>query len=97
MIIASAIKFNNKIFLGRGHSAIVLQIKLKYRDCKLKISPQEQGFYTDDGRFLSRKEARQHAIDCNQVKEEDLYCDDFTSEDIWDQLDPEFKIVEGQE
>jgi len=96
MIIAGAIKFNNKIYLGRGHSDIIFNIRIKYKDCKLKILPQDQGFYTNDKRFLSREEALEHAIECKQVKRESVYSV-FTSEDIWNQLDPEFKIVEEQE
>lgn len=96
MIIASAIKYDNKIFLGRGHSAIVLQIKLRYKDCKLKIPPLSQGFYTDKHKYLTRYEAMEHAIECKQIKKEDIYSV-FTSEDLWDQLDPVFKIITKKE
>lgn len=95
MLIASAIKYDGKIFLGRGHSAIIGQIIVKYRNSKLKIAPQDQGFYTDDNRFLSREDACKHAIECNQVQKDNICSSVFTSEELWEQLDPTFREVLG--
>ena len=44
----------------------------------------EQGFVTDDGKFLDRYAAMQHAIACGQLPPDaDKECKELYSEDLW--------------
>jgi hypothetical protein len=70
MIIAAAIKDSDgKIWTlpkPARHGNIILEIV----KAKVAMANHIQGFVTNDGTFLNRKEARQHAIDCKQP----FYC-----------------------
>lgn len=85
MLISSAIKFekdgNEIIVMGKRHvncleTAYHLGLKQPY----VQIA---QGFMTDKFEFLNRQQGRTHAINCGQVKEENLEYTDLYSEDLW--------------
>lgn len=54
-----------------------------------KISVEEQGFITTDGKFLDRKDAYKHAIECGQLNQTTLWHkqdrneDELYSEDLY--------------
>lgn len=81
-IVAAAIKFGDLIVIaekpGRHHT-IINGLDRRLGSC----SPDNQGFITDEGKFVSRKEAFKIAQEANQIiekqgKETELY-----SEDLW--------------
>lgn len=87
MILGVAIRINQlAICLPKSnrHSHVFMYMNdvLMLDTSKLKIRAEDQGFYTDTGAFLTRKEAYKHALDSNQLlkpkSDEVLY-----SEDLW--------------
>jgi hypothetical protein len=64
MIKQAAILKDGIIYEGKRHSDI-FQNTLPF-GC-LKGEDAIQGFVTDDGKFLNRKQAAQHAIRCRQI------------------------------
>ena len=76
MIKESAVKKNGFIYTGKRHCDILNGVEPFGF-----LKDGEQGFITDTGKFLNRKEAGLHAINCGQVKRllggilysEDLY------------------------
>jgi len=65
MIVSAAIKQNERVFSGRRH-ADVIRIMVEEYDVKPPVRGV-QGFLTDNGEFLTRIEAGNHAIECNQI------------------------------
>lgn len=69
MIIASAVVYNGKVYTGaKTHAGV---IKLNFPDWKDKSladthSLVEKGFICDDGRYLTRTEAFEHAMNVAQ-------------------------------
>ena len=59
---SAAIRCNNKIYTGKRHCEIFQQGK------KGEFCDAEQGFITDDGKFVTRQEAGKIAFDCGQIK-----------------------------
>lgn len=88
-IVAAAIKTGQNIFTGPHHSTII-----HYMVACAKIKPVtgEQGFVTDQGRFVNRKEARFIAIASNQVKSEDTSEFGLMSENLWSVPDFDLQI-----
>lgn len=88
MILCSAIKFHidktNKevILCGLRHGDIFKQLEALGFEPHKGYKEIEQGFLTNSGRFLSRKEAYVAALKCGQLKnskeKEELF-----SEDLW--------------
>lgn len=87
MITHAAIKFRGEIYKGRWHIEPLTEIRIKFGDCygkgcdeqtRLDIVRAEQGFLTDSGEFLNRRDALKHVLDCGQ----DYYPEGFE----WDQL-----------
>lgn len=78
MIVSSAILKDGVIYTGKRHNDILCDKNRPFGFLKLA----EQGFITDQGIFLNRKEALQHAIDCGQLKKETVFNYLF-SEDLW--------------
>jgi hypothetical protein len=65
MIVESAIRQDGKVYTGRRHPNIIHHM---VQDCNITPPVRgEQGFVDDNGTFLDRKEAAQHAIDCGQI------------------------------
>ncbi len=72
MIKEAAIKRedDNKIWTGHRHPDCFEEMKLD-GIVSLAGSIYIQGFVTDTGEFLDRKEAFKHAVICNQVEDPD--------------------------
>jgi len=68
MIKSAAIKQNGKIYTGRMHGEIIYDMVL-IDGVKPPIDG-EQGFITDDGKFVDRKEAAKIAFECGQTKKQ---------------------------
>jgi len=70
MIKEAAIKFHGKVFTGRRHNDI-LQANAVCKNGIIvsSIAAGEQGFVTDEGEFLNREEAAEHALTCGQIAE----------------------------
>jgi len=75
----AAIMHEGKIWTGRRHHDVIRKI---VEECGREAAPVrgEQGFVTECGKFLNRKEAAKVAFEAGQVKElhpilmsEDLY------------------------
>jgi hypothetical protein len=77
-IVAAAIQHRGKLYQGRRHAEIMVQIwdewGLEY------ICQEEQGFVTDTGVFVNRFQAGQIAFDSRQTKK---VKDNLLSEDLW--------------
>jgi hypothetical protein len=74
MLVQSAIIKDGVIYTGRRHHNVLQsQPKGFLKNC-------EQGFVTDEGKFLNRKDASIHAFECSQIDEIiPVLC----SEDLW--------------
>ena len=77
MIKEAAIRQDGIVYTGRRHHNIIWD-----NVGKVKFHNEEQGFVTDDGKFVDRIEGARIAIECGQIKElqwppnlysEDLY------------------------
>lgn len=80
MIKASAVLQSGCLFTGKRHCDAYAQMF----HFGVKPDGDIQGFVTDDGKFLDRKEALKHAIACGQLKDKKYKPDDaLTSEDLW--------------
>lgn len=94
MILCAAIKItmNNiaetsAVICGRRHGdcfQTIVMLNDNWKFCK-----REEGFITNTGEFLNRKEALQHAIECGQLSQstlwykEDNKIDELESEDLY--------------
>lgn len=71
MITHAAIIFRGEIYKGKWHIEPLTEIRLRFTDgtesTRLAICNAEQGFVTDKGEFLDRKEALKHVIECGQA------------------------------
>ena len=73
MILASAIKFHidktdeDVVLCGLRHGDIFRQLKALGFEPQKGYKEISQGFITDKGEFLDRKQASDHAIDCGQI------------------------------
>jgi len=68
---------NPLIYCGLRHANVLWQSKNISRD------PYHQGFLTNKGRFVDRKEALTIAINAKQVNPNDIYSDMLFSEDLY--------------
>lgn len=78
MIIASAIRHKHITFTGFRHSDIISYL------VKLGVDSPidgEHGFVTHKGEFLTRSEAKHHALDCGQIEKAKEH--PMTSGDLW--------------
>lgn len=63
------------------HGHIIRAAGVEHRNL---VQPSDQGFLTSLGRFVSRKEARQLALDSEQTVESAiLHKEELFSEDLW--------------
>ena len=87
MIIASAIQFyidkTNEIVImcGLRHGDIFKQLKLLGFEPNKGYKCISQGFITNTGKYLNRKEALEHALQCNQISK--IHNTELFSEDLW--------------
>ena len=82
MIVKSAVKHEGQVFTGRRHSDC---IKTACDATGLPIGPQSiQGFVTDKGIFMNRRQAYEHALVCGQLKSKGTALSYIMySEDLW--------------
>ena len=80
MIAASAIKLDDKIYMGRRHGDIIGDQYPKGNKEIGRCGRAIQGFVTGEGEFLNRQEAGKHAFECGQTEE---YKQTLYSEDLW--------------
>lgn len=86
MIVSSAIKFRKSgdtdytIMTAKRHPEVFR--KMREAGIQYERTTHIQGFMTDDGRFLDRFKARDHAIACGQLRKNYEYPELF-SEDLW--------------
>lgn len=77
MIIASAIIKDRIIYTGKRHHNII------WNNEKGFFNNCEQGFITETGQFVSRKDALKIAEKCNQIIRRSCSGDELYSEDVW--------------
>lgn len=85
-IVAAAIKRGPVVFTGVRHGYIIQQMVdvgfLDPESGSQRVSFEEQGFVTSEGRWVDRKEAMQLAIDAGQLEYREQFPELF-SEDLW--------------
>ena len=82
MIVQAALKIDGKIWKGCNkcrHSDLIKQYIITTENVEL-ITNEMQGFLTDDGTFLNRKQAAEHAYINGQIPEQQ---ETLISEDLW--------------
>ena len=57
-------------------------IKMMVKKHGFRYVAGEQGFYDENGNFLNREDARNHALECGQVETTD-HDKELFSEDLW--------------
>lgn len=80
MITHSAVWHCGHMFTGKRHCDC---IRAAVEATGKKPVTGEQGFLTDDLRFLTREAAAIHAISCGQIKELKFNKTSLFSEDLW--------------
>ena len=87
MIIASAIKVNKDdaefVIMGRRHCSC---FEIMFLAGVKRPFKEEQGFVTDDFRFVNRKEALEIAISCGQILEGEELHNVLFSENIFKEV-----------
>ena len=68
-IVAAAILQNGRVWTGRRHFELIQQVK---EDGGERVSQDQQGFWTDDDRFVMRTAALTVAIMHGQIEEKNL-------------------------
>lgn len=81
MIIAAAIKRKNVVFTGVRHCEIFKDLRRLGIEGPYHQRFYEQGFITDQGKFLNRENAKNHVIESGQRYEPHSFI--LTSEDLW--------------
>lgn len=86
-IVKAAIIFEGKTHTGWRHSEIRNDIILKENPARLDIAsamhdPWKTGFVTENGRFLTRKQALTYGMSIGQIT--NIIGSELTSEDLWD-------------
>lgn len=61
MIKSAAIIYKGKLYTGRTHSKIIVD------NPQINLLASEQGFMTDDDKFVTREEAAKIAYECGQI------------------------------
>jgi hypothetical protein len=77
MIIAAAIKKDDKIYTDKRHYLII------WNNAKISFKNEIQGFVNDKGEFLDREQAAKEALECGQIKELKYNSKELFSEDLW--------------
>jgi len=60
----AALKYKERVFTGKRHALIAEKI---YEDFKIMLDETEQGFVTNNGRFVNRSEAAKIAFKAGQI------------------------------
>lgn len=80
---AAILTKDNKIWTGKRHSDIISKIHMETHEY-VSYSDTQQGFLSDDGRFLNRTQAMAVAHQAKQlIKEKTLHPRELFSEDLW--------------
>lgn len=84
MIKSAAIRFRGKVYVGHNHTQIGIDgPRFMFKDVERSILfGGEQGFVTDDDRFVDRREAASIALECGQIKQLRFFADELDSADI---------------
>lgn len=84
MLVCAAIKAEDgTIFKGWRH-CYILQEVLKSGFSRRSVHSANQGFMDDQGNWLDRETAAQHALDCGQVEKLKYQQHLIFSEELWD-------------
>lgn len=75
-IVASALKHNNKLYIGKNHAECFIQ------EPKGVLRGAEQGFITENNIFVGRKKALKIARHYNQIKHKHFPQNELFSEDL---------------
>lgn len=76
MLIASALRKDNEIYIGKRHCDIFIQKPIG------ELKNAEQGFIDEDKNFYNRKDAEIYARKCGQLTKP-IIGGELTSEDLW--------------
>jgi hypothetical protein len=70
MVKEAAIRKDGRIFTGHRHADILHANAVRNESGIIvsTIASGEQGFVSDAGEFLTREEAAEHALKCDQIK-----------------------------
>ena len=79
-LVASAVLVDGKVWTGKRHHTLIQQVA---EDTDGYVRQDQQGFWTDDNRFVMRLAAKTVAIRNGQIKESDMKSKTLTSEDLW--------------
>lgn len=83
-IVASAILVEGRIWTGKRHYTLIQQAVEDLGE-GTKVFQEQQGFWTNDNRFLTRKQALAIVLSNGQLKREDMINKGvLTSEDLWE-------------
>ena len=77
-VIAAAVRQAGRVWIGKRHPEIMA--RMREAGCK-RVTQRQQGFVLEDGSFVSRDVARDHARESGQVDEG--FSKVLTSEDLW--------------
>ena len=81
-VVAAAILHDGRIWTGARHSDLIYKAVRDNPDIDpFRITQDEQGFLTDDGRFVSRAAAKAIAWKAGQIREDDDRA--LLSEHLW--------------
>lgn len=79
MIVNAAIRYpDGKVRVAKRHYKIMMAAAKE----GIKSYDGEQGFVTDKGKFLTRSQAKLHALDCQQISP--FHYGTLHSEDLWE-------------
>lgn len=79
-LVKAAVRVGDKLYLGWRHADIMRE--LKEHNIVEHVFAEDQGFVTENGRFLMRPQAKSWAFYVEQI--EDTEGPILTSEDLWD-------------
>lgn len=81
MIIAAAVRIGGNIYDGSNHGDAIRNAVAN--GVTERIKSKHQGFITDDGQFLSRREAWEYAKHTGQIVTDNNVPRELFSEDLW--------------
>ena len=82
MIVKAAVNAEGRIYTGHRHGEAIHNAVEAGEPTP--ITQKMQGFVTDTGKWLTRREAREHAVACGQIPfDKNLKGQLIISEDLW--------------
>jgi hypothetical protein len=83
VIVAAAVSYQFRVFVGRRHSEAIQKAIIALEGSG-PITTEMQGFVTDKGVYLSRRDARYYAVKWKQIPDDpDKRGMPLTSEELW--------------